>query len=74
MNEVKNEKEIETHLKNHKDEVSDEIIDVLYWTLLLSKDLNINLEKAFARKMKINAQKYPVTKSKGKHSKYKDLK
>ena len=66
----KNKEEIEEHIKNHKEEISDELADVLYWVLLMSGDMKIDIVKAFNRKMKKNAQKYPVSKAKGKHLKY----
>lgn len=69
----KNKEEIEAHIKNNKKEISKELADVLYWVLLMSNDLNIDLEKAFILKMKENAKKYPVKKAKGKHTKYTEL-
>lgn len=66
--------EIQKHIETHKDEVSDELIDVLYWVLLLANDLDVDIEKEFARKMKKNDAKYPVEKSKGQHNKYTDYK
>lgn len=69
----KNIEEMEAHVKKNKKEVAKELADVLYWVLLMSNDLNIDLEKAFAMKMKENNKKYPVKKAKGKHSKYTEL-
>ncbi|OGH07201.1 MAG: nucleotide pyrophosphohydrolase [Candidatus Levybacteria bacterium RBG_13_35_9] len=69
----KNKEEIEEHIKKHKEEISDELADVLYWVLLMSGDMKIDIVKAFNRKMKKNAQKYPVSKSKGRHIKYTEL-
>lgn len=69
----KNAEEMEAHIKKNKKEVAKELADVLYWVLLMSNDLNIDLEKAFALKMKENNKKYPVNKAKGKHSKYTEL-
>ncbi len=69
----KNAAEIEEHVKTHKEDVGDELADVLYWILLMSKDLNIDIVQAIERKMKKNEKKYPVKKAKGKHSKYTEL-
>lgn len=69
----KNEKEIKEYLAKNKKEVADELCDVLFWVLLMTYDLKIDLPTAFQRKMKINAQKYPVQKSKGSHKKYTEL-
>ena len=70
----KNPAEIEKHLKTHKNEVSEELADVLYWVLLLSHDLKIDPLAALAKKLKKNAKKYPVSKAKGRHTKYTGLK
>ncbi len=68
----KNEEEIKEHVKNKKDEMGEELADTLYWVLLLSNKLNIDIKKAFKKKMVKNEKKYPVDKSKGKHNKYTD--
>lgn len=69
----KNEKEIKEHLKNRKEDVSEELADVLYWVLLIAYDLNIDLDRALVKKMAKNQAKYPVEKSRGKHTKYTEL-
>lgn len=57
----KNKEEIEQYIKDHKGEVSEELADVLYWVLLMSHDLNINLPQAFNKKLKKNEKKYPIS-------------
>jgi dCTP diphosphatase len=69
----KNPEEMAKHVKEHKQEIGDELADVFYWVLLLANDLGIDIEKASARKMKINAKKYPIKKARGKHTKYDKL-
>jgi len=69
----KNTKEMEDYVKNNKAEISEELADVLYWVLLMSHDLKIDIEKALERKIDINDKKYPVEKSKGNHTKYNKL-
>jgi len=69
----KNKEEIEKYIKTHKQEISDELADVLYWVLLMSNDLDIDLPEAFDKKLAKNAEKYPVEKAKGKHTKYTEL-
>jgi NTP pyrophosphatase (non-canonical NTP hydrolase) len=66
----KSPQEINDHVKNNKDDISDELVDVLYWVLLMSHYLDVDLKKSFERKMKQNEKKYPVDKAMGKHSKY----
>ena len=69
----KNGEEIQEHLKDSKDEVAEEMADVLYWILLMSHDLDIDILDALDKKLIINEKKYPVSKSKGKHTKYNKL-
>ena len=69
----KTEEEVKKHLKEHGNEVSDELIDTLYWVLLIAHDLGVDITKAFERKMAKNAIKYPVKKATGNHSKYTEL-
>lgn len=65
--------EIKQHLKNKNKDVSDELVDVLYWVLLIAHDLKIDIPAAFDRKMAQNEKKYPIEKAKNKHTKYTDL-
>lgn len=70
----KSEKEIKEYIVGHKDHIGEELADVLYWVLLFSYDLNIDVSDALEKKIKTNEQKYPVEKAKGSHKKYTDLK
>lgn len=69
----KTPEEIKQHLHTHREEVSDELADVLYWILLIAHDLNIDLVEASRVKLAKNAQKYSVDKAKGSHKKYTEL-
>lgn len=69
----KNEKEIKKYLKERKKDVADELADVLYWVLLLSHDLGIDISKASQRKLEKTSKKYPISKSHGNHKKYNQL-
>lgn len=69
----KNDAEMTEHSKKNKEDVADELADVLYWVLLLSNKLDIDLVPAFNKKMIKNATKYPVHKAKGSHKKYTEL-
>ena len=69
----KSKEEIEEYMKTHKEHVGEELADVLYWILLMSEDLEINIVEALNDKMKKNEEKYPVDKAKGKHTKYNNL-
>jgi len=69
----KNQEEMKSHISNKKDEISEELADVLYWVLLMSYDLDIDVIKALDKKMDINDAKYPEDKAKGNHKKYTEL-
>lgn len=60
-------------LETKKEDIGDELADVLYWVLLLSNDLGIDISDAFLKKLKKNAEKYPVEKAKGQSKKYTEL-
>jgi len=64
---------LRTRISANPEGVADELADVLYWTLLLSHDLGIDLEAAFERKMLQNERKYPVGAAKGNAAKYTEL-
>lgn len=69
----KTPEEIDLYIKEKKDDIAEELADTLYWVLLMSKDLNIDIKAALEEKLKKNMEKYPVEKSKGNHLKYSEL-
>jgi len=69
----KNKDEMAKHSVDNKDAIAEELADVLYWVLLLSNKLDIDLVSSFQEKMKKNDEKYPVDKAKGSHKKYTEL-
>lgn len=56
-----------------KDDIADELADVLYCVLLMSGKLDVDLVKTFRAKMIKNAKKYPVEKAKNSHKKYTEI-
>lgn len=62
-----------SHVEEHKKEIGEELSDILYWTLLIAHDLNIDLANAFRAKMQKNASKYPIERSRNSNKKYNDL-
>jgi NTP pyrophosphatase (non-canonical NTP hydrolase) len=56
-----------------KEEVVDELADIVNYCILLSVKLNVDLEEIVLNKLKKNEAKYPVDKSKGKSDKYTKL-
>lgn len=69
----KNAEEMEKYIVTNKTDIGEELADVLYWVLLMSHDLKIDVLSALERKIKINEDKYPISKAKGKHTKYNKL-
>ncbi len=69
----KSAEEMEKYILTNKTDIGEELADVLYWVLLMSHDLKIDVFSALERKIKINENKYPVSKAKGKHTKYNKL-
>lgn len=65
--------EVEKYGTECKDKLADELADVAVYLFELSDNLGIDLPKAIELKMKKNAQKYPVEKAKGRHTKYNRL-
>jgi dCTP diphosphatase len=70
----KNHDEVDKHVQANKEDVSDELADVLHWLVLMAHDLDIDLQEASARKLKKNEQKYPADKVAGSHKKYTEYK
>ena len=66
----KNDKEVKEYVKTHKNKIGEELADVLYWVLLMSHDLDIDILEALDKKIEANSLKYPIEKAKGKHTKY----
>ena len=66
----KSDEEIAAQLEAARGAVGEELADVLYWVLLLSHDLGIDLKRAFLDKMEKNQRKYPVEKARDRHTKY----
>lgn len=56
-----------------KEDLSDELADVFFYTLLMANDAGIDLEYALRKKLKKNADKYPIEKAKGSSRKYTEL-
>ena len=51
-------------------EVADELADVLIYCMYMADSLNLDIKEIIRNKMKKNAIKYPVEKSKGNAKKY----
>lgn len=60
-------------IKENRENIQDEIADVLMYLMMLSDDLDIDLYDAIIKKIEKNKLKYPVDKSKGNNKKYTDF-
>ncbi len=62
-------------LKNpqQREEIEDEIADVLFFLLRFCQRFEVDLERALIRKMEKGEKKYPVDKAKGNNLKYTKL-
>lgn len=69
----RDKEEFKEYLKTHKEDVADELADVLYWVLLMSNDLGIDMSSALESKLVKTAKKYPIKKSKNSKKKYTEL-
>ncbi|MBI5613474.1 nucleotide pyrophosphohydrolase [Candidatus Gottesmanbacteria bacterium] len=70
----KNSDEMDAYVFENKIKIGEELADVLYWLLLMSHDLKIDLLDTLDKKIRKNEVKYPIIKSKGNHTKYTELK
>jgi len=63
--------------KNHEDanidKIKEELADVFAYAFLIAEKFNFNVEEIVLEKIKKNAAKYPIEKSKGKSDKYDQL-
>lgn len=56
-----------------KEEIQDEMADVLYFLLRIAQMNNIDLSESLESKLEKNNKKYPIEKSKGSNKKYNEL-
>ncbi len=64
------EVEVMFHNALEREDIEDELSDVLFFVLRLGQKYDIDLARAFERKMEKNALKYPVEKTRGSNKKY----
>jgi len=71
----KSEEEIDEIFSNNdsKEEVTEELADVLFFVLRFAQIYDIDMVKGFKNKMKKNQAKYPVSEAKGSNEKYTEL-
>lgn len=69
----KSREEVKQYLEEHKEDLAEEIADVLNYLLLLAHETGIDPTKALEEKIKLNEKRYPEKKSKGTAKKYTEL-
>ena len=69
----KNGEELARHLTKRREDVADELADVMHSVVLIADEMGIDLGEAFKQKMQKNARKYPVEKARGSAKKYDEL-
>ena len=65
--------EMNEYIRTNKEEIGEELADVLYWVLLMSHDLGIDILDASVKKIAKSEKKYPIDKARGRHTKYNKL-
>ncbi len=63
----KTDEEVNAYIINHKTEIEEELMDVLFNALLMIERLGTNVDTMFMEKMEKNNRKYPIEKVKGKN-------
>ena len=53
--------------------IKEELVDIFSFAFLLAHKHNLDVKEIISEKIKVNAQKYPVSKSKGIATKHDDL-
>ncbi len=71
----KKPEEVESLFKDKKkrEEIEDEMADILYFLVRIAQKYNIDLSEILDKKMEKNNKKYPVDKFKGSNKKYNEL-
>ena len=57
-----------------RSEIAQELADILYFVLRLSERYGIDLSEELTTKLSVNAERYPIGKSKGSNKKYSEFK
>ncbi len=59
--------------QEQREEIEDEIADVLFFLLRFAQRFNVDIEHALLRKIEKSEKKYPVEKARGRNTKYTKL-
>jgi NTP pyrophosphatase (non-canonical NTP hydrolase) len=69
----RNGAEITDRVGTHRDEIAEEMADVLWYLLLLADEADVDLGRALERKLDKNVQRYSIQKARGNHKKYSEF-
>lgn len=61
------------HAEADPEKVKLELADVFAYAFLLAEKYDLNVKEIILEKIELNAQKYPISKAKGKATKYNEL-
>jgi NTP pyrophosphatase (non-canonical NTP hydrolase) len=61
------------HAEADPEKVKLELADVFAYAFLLAEKYDLNVKEIILEKIELNAQKYPISKAKGKSTKYNEL-
>ena len=65
--------DLDETVANRREQIQDELADVLHSVLLLASDLKVDPAAALEQKLAKDAAKYPVHKARGRNTKYTEL-
>ena len=63
----------DTLCEQKKDKIKEELADVINYCVLMADVCGLDMDEIVQEKIKINNEKYPVKKAKGKSDKYSEL-
>lgn len=66
-------KSSEEVVSNKQERLAEELADVLIYSYMLADNLDFDINDIIRKKLKKNAERYPVEKSKNRNNKYNDL-
>lgn len=69
----KTKEQVAEYVKTHRQEISDELADVVIYCLGFAYNNSIDLREAIEKKLIKQAKKYPIEKAKGSAKKYTEL-
>lgn len=63
----------ELECKDKVEKIKEELADILNYCILIAEAYNLDLDEIVLNKLKVNAEKYPVEKSRNSSKKYTEL-